>query len=134
MINLTCKPLLKTYINEEYYDIRFNIKNYNICCGTFVKCLKLKLGGIIYGICEKTELSFPCHYVLLTDKFIDCTGIYSDEISMIKIVKSRYENELDHDLICYECGDDLNNIDYECDLDNKEILNIVDYVLSILNH
>jgi hypothetical protein len=123
-----------TYVNEEYYNIRFNISNYNICSGTLVKCLKNKLGGTIYGISDNIEGSVPAHYVLLTDKFIDCTGIYTDEISMLKMVKSRYEDELEGDLIFYEVDQyTLNNKDYECDFHNKEIDDIVQYIINILN-
>ena len=108
----------KTPVNENYYDVRFNIQNYNICCGSFAKCLQEKLGGIIYGISELKERSVPVHYVLLTDKFIDCTGVYTDEISMLKIIKSRYENELDDDLIRYKVDQNT------CD--------IVEYIVNII--
>ena len=132
MLRLPQTSSFKTLVNENYYNVRFNISNYDICCGTFAKCLQEKLGGIIYGISCKG--SIPAHYVLLTDKFIDCTGIYTDEISMLKMVKSRYDDELDGNLICYKVDQNtLNNIDYECDLTNKEICDIVKYVVNILN-
>jgi hypothetical protein len=117
-----------------YYDVRFNIVNYNICCGSFAKCLQEKIGGTIYGISDTREGYVPAHYVLFTDKFIDCSGVYADEISMIKMVKSRYEDELDDNLICYEVDQEtLNNKDYECDLSNKEIHDIVNYIINIIN-
>lgn len=123
-----------TIVNENYYVFRFNISNYNICCGTFAKCLQNKLGGTIYGISDNIEGSVSAHYVLLTNKFIDCTGIYTDEISMLKMVKSKYEDELEGDLILYEVDQyTLNNKDYECDFDNKEIDDIVEYIINILN-
>ena len=132
MLRLPQTSSFSTLVNENYYNVRFNISNHDICCGTFAKCLQEKLGGIIYGIGNKG--SIPAHYVLLTDKFIDCTGIYTDEISMLKMVKSRYENELDDNLICYKVDPNtLNNIGYECDLTNQEICDIVKYVINILN-
>lgn len=131
-------PEISTFnvpVNENYYDIRFNIQNYNICCGSFAKCLQEKLGGTIYGISNMIEGSVPVHYVLLTDKFIDCTGIYTDELSMLKMIKSRYEKELDGDLICHEVNQNtLNNIDYECDITDKEINDIVEYVINIITN
>lgn len=132
MLRLPQTSSSKTLINENYYDVRFNVSNYDICCGTFAICLQEKLGGIIYGIsCEGTV---PAHYVLLTDKFIDCTGVYTDEISMLKMIKSRYNDELDDDLIYYKVNQNtLNNVDYECDFFNKEIHDIVGYVINILN-
>ena len=133
MLELPQTSSFETPVNENYYDIRFNISNYNICCGSFAKCLQEKLGGTIYGISDTKKESVPAHYVLLTDKFIDCTGVYTDEISMIKMVKYRYEDELEDDLICYEVDQyTLNNKDYEYDLINKEIRDIVEYIINIL--
>lgn len=134
MLKLTQLQSFNTHVNENYYDVRFNITNYNICCGSFAKCLQTKLGGTIYGISDTREGSAPAHYVLLTDKFIDHTGIYADEASMLKMIKSKYENELEEDLICYEVDQKtLNNKDYECDLFDKEIHNIVNYINNIIN-
>ena len=49
------------------------------------------------------------------------------------MVKSRYEDELEDDLICYEVDQyTMNNINYECNLINKEIRDIVEYVINIL--
>lgn len=133
MLSLPRTSSFRTLVDEEYYNVRFNIPNYGICCGSFAKCLQEKLGGTIYGISEKRKGSVPAHYVLLTDKFIDCTGIYNDEISMIKMVKSRYENELNDDLICHKVDQNtLDNVDYECDLNDKEICNIIEYIDNIL--
>ena len=125
----------KTAVNKDCYDVRFDLSDYNICCGSFAKCLQKELGGTIYGISGTRERSVPAHYVLLTDKFIDCTGIYTDEISMLKMIKSRYENELEGDLICHKVDQNtLNNIDYECDLNNKEICYLVKYVSKIFGY
>lgn len=119
----------RIHVNENYYDIRFNINNYDICCGTFAKCLQQKLGGIIYGICNKDPI--PVHYVLLIDKFMDCTGVYADEESMIKMVKSRYGDELDGELICYKVDQNtLDNVDYECDITNEKINKMINHVIT----
>lgn len=134
MLRLNRTSSFKTPVNEEYYNIRFNTDNYDICCGTFAKCLQEKLGGTIYGISDARERSVSAHYVLLTDKFIDCTGVYTDEMSMLKMVKSRYENELGDKLIYYEVDqNNLDNTDYECDVTDKEICNIVQYIVNILS-
>lgn len=104
---------------EEYYDVRFTLINNTY---KFVQYLQCYLGGVIYSISTRNK---NINYVLLLKgKFIDSTGIYKNKISMIKLLKSRFEvDDLIIDIIS-------NN---KCLLDDVTMNNHVKNIIKQIN-
>lgn len=107
-LNINNSPTDEINMREEYYDIRFTlieIDNYN-----FVQYLQCYLGGNIYNVKN-------INYILLTPngKFIDSTGVYKNKISMISVLKSRFNTDnltihiINNDLKCLLDDIHMNN-------------------------